>query len=111
MSFRKSFLAAAATTVILGAAGAVQAQTCASDKDCPQGFACHAQAVANPEPSCKPGGDCVKPDGSATTTVVMSCEPKSCNADSDCGAGMVCYSQTSTACSGGSTVTPPACAS
>jgi MYXO-CTERM domain-containing protein len=109
MSFRTSLLAAAAT-MILGTSGAVQAQTCASDKDCPQGYACHSENVAVPQPTCKPGTDCMLPDASETTTVVSFCQPKGCSTDADCGTGMVCNSQTSTACSGGSAVAPPGCA-
>jgi MYXO-CTERM domain-containing protein len=109
MSFRNSLLAAV-TMSILGAAGVARAQTCASDSDCPQGFACNGTTVVVPEPSCPPNTNCPRPDASAPV-VVKACTPKSCNADADCGAGMVCYAQTSTACSGGSAVAPPACAS
>ena len=82
MSFTKSFLGAAATAMILGVASNALAQDCASDKDCPQGFACHASTVANPSTStsCPPDAPCPKaPDASATTTVVMTCEPKACS--------------------------------
>jgi MYXO-CTERM domain-containing protein len=109
MSFRKSFCAAA-VMLILGAAGAVRAQTCVEDRDCPQGFACHAETVVPPTVDCKPGAECVQPDASAPM-VVKSCEPKSCSADADCGTGMVCYEQKSTTCSGGAGVAPPACPS
>jgi MYXO-CTERM domain-containing protein len=109
--FTKSFLGAAVTAMILGLAGRAGAQTCAADKDCPQGLACTATTVVTPVgPSCKPGTDCPPPpDASPATSVVMSCEPRNCNADVDCGDGMVCYSWTSTSCSGGSATTP-ACA-
>jgi MYXO-CTERM domain-containing protein len=104
---RKSFLAAA-VTLILGAAGTVQAQTCASDKDCPQGYACHSETVVAPTPGCKPGAECPPVDAGAPT-VVSFCQAKSCNTDTDCGAGMVCFSQTVGECSGGTGVAAPAC--
>jgi hypothetical protein len=109
MSFRKSFLVAAAS-LILGAAGMAQAQTCASDKDCPQGYTCHADTVVAPTPGCKPGAECGHEDAGAPV-VVSSCVPKSCSADTDCGAGMVCHEEKSVACSGGTAVAPPACPS
>jgi MYXO-CTERM domain-containing protein len=108
MSLRKSFCTVAAAAAVLAIATTASAQTCTQDKDCPQGFTCQSTVVNVAEPDCKPGTECVRPDGSATTTVVMSCEPKMCAGDADCGAGMVCYAQTSTACSGGATA--PACA-
>lgn len=107
MSFKKSFLAAA-TTSILAAAGSAQAQTCASDRDCPQGLACNTSTVVvAPEPSCEPNRPCPKPDASATPMTVMTCGPKSCAADADCGAGMVCYEEKTMACSGGTAVACP----
>jgi len=106
MSFTKSILAAAAT-LILGAAGSARAQTCTSDKDCPQGFGCNVTTVVAPEPSCAPGTKCAQPDASPTPQQVMTCGPRSCNADADCGAGMVCYEQKTMACSGGTAVACP----
>jgi MYXO-CTERM domain-containing protein len=107
MSLTHSLRAAALAASILTAAGqAAYAQTCASDKDCPQGHACHATTVNVAEPDCPPGAPCTKPDASPGPIVVMSCEPKTCAGDADCGAGMVCFAQTSRACSGGAAVAP-----
>jgi MYXO-CTERM domain-containing protein len=109
MSFTKSFLGAAAA-LLLTAGGNAFAQTCTSDANCPQGFACHATTVNAPtESDCGPGATCpARPDASAPPpTVVMSCAPKTCSVDTDCGADMVCFAQAAVACPGSAPAAPP----
>ncbi len=99
--FAKPLLGIAALVTILALPGLTAAQTCVSDSDCAQGLTCQANAVA-PTPACPPEADCFPTD--VPTSPSMSCQPAPCQADTTCGQGMVCHSQTSSVCSGGTTV-------
>jgi hypothetical protein len=104
MSLTKAILGAAVLFTAIGLAAPASAQTCTSDKDCPQSYSCVTSGVLTPPtPACPPNADCAKlaVDGSAEQITIMTCEPKTCSADTDCGAGMVCHSQTEESCSGG----------
>ncbi len=106
---RSKRLLFAITFLLLGFAGSrVSAQSCSSDTDCPQGFACVANGTST-APACK-GTGC--PEAAASDPVISkACQPKACASDADCGTGtgMICYEHKSTACSG-SGGTAPGCA-
>ena len=68
MSLKGSILEAAILFAVVGFAARAIAQTCTSDKDCPQSYSCVASDVATqPAPACPPNADCAKLaiDGSA----------------------------------------------
>lgn len=73
------------------------AQECASDADCPAGFACVGYVQACPD--CPPGVECEPCDPTSTVSV---CEivPASCSTDADCEAGLVCVHFVGESCPG-----------
>ena len=108
MSTTKHILSSALIAASLALhAGNAAAQTCTTDKDCPQSFACvQSGVVSGTTAACPPNADCPKAEPAPAPTPYYSCEPKACGSDADCGPGMVCFTTTSTACSGGAAVPP-----
>jgi hypothetical protein len=106
MSLQQAILGAAVLVATVGLATPASAQTCTSDKDCPQSYSCVTSGVVTePVPACPPNADCAKLVD-AGQIVVMTCEPKACTADADCGAGMICHTDTEQSCSGGGAAAP-----
>lgn len=109
MSLKKAILGSAVLLTVVGFATGASAQTCTSDKDCPQSYSCVTSGVVTqPLPACPPNADCAKLDVDAGQIVIMTCTPKACSTDADCGAGMVCHTETEESCSGGGGA--PSCA-
>jgi hypothetical protein len=93
---------------VLGSAGlvlgwwasAAQAQTCATNTDCPHGFACEVTGgTACAVPACAPNTPC-PPTPPCETQVFRECRPGSCSVDADCALGMVCHTEQIETCSG-----------
>lgn len=78
-------------------APAAAAQECASDADCPAGYACVGYFQSCPD--CPPGVTC---DPCDPTTAVSYCEivPATCASDADCEAGLVCVHFSGESCPG-----------
>jgi hypothetical protein len=108
MSPTKFLLGVTTIAALMGLGRSAAAQTCTTDKDCPQSFTCVDSGVSTepaPAPTCPPGTVCPKPPASTTpATVNKYCQPKACTADANCGPGMVCHTQSYTQCSGGAAV-------
>ncbi|MFL5307049.1 MAG: hypothetical protein ACJ8F1_17665 [Polyangia bacterium] len=89
----------AATFCLLAFAGArVSAQSCNTDTDCPQSYACVASGTST-SPACK-GTGCPADAAASEPVVYKSCQPKACAIDADCGTGMVCFEHKVTSCAG-----------
>ena len=73
------------------------AQECASDADCPAGYACASYAQTCPD--CPPDQVC---DPCDPTTALSVCEivPTTCAADADCEQGLVCVHFVGESCPG-----------
>ena len=110
MSSTKFLLGVTTIAALMGLGGRAVAQTCTTDKDCPQSFTCVDSGVTTepaPARTCPPGTDCPTPPPSTTpATVIKYCQPKACTADANCGPGMVCHTQSYTQCSGGAAIAP-----
>lgn len=82
--------------------GHAQAQSCASDTDCGDGFECKTQSYE----SCTGGGWC-SPEGcfdteyTCETVEYTYCSNKTCVTNADCPATMGCQAQTRWECDGG----------
>ncbi|HET6281939.1 MAG TPA: hypothetical protein VFH73_13275 [Polyangia bacterium] len=101
-----------ASALVMGLGGSAAAQTCTTDKDCPQSFTCVDSGVTTTSgtiaPDCPPGSACPKvAPPPSTPMVIKSCQPKACTADANCGPGMVCHTQSYTECSGGGAAVAP----
>ena len=96
--FAVSFTALGA---LMGAmAPTLHAQECASDGDCPHGFACEITGGTTcASPACRPGQDCPPPPP-CENTVYRECRPGPCSSDMDCATGMVCHSESIGVCGG-----------
>jgi MYXO-CTERM domain-containing protein len=93
-----------ALTGTLLSASPAQAQSCATNAECPQGFACEVTAVSGcAGMACPDGQECPEPPP-CEPQEYRSCMPGPCSSDTDCADGMVCYTQTFESCS-----TSPAC--
>ena len=93
---------------LAGSAAAAHADECATDEDCPIGFACEGLAIACPDaPPCLPGEDCEEPppcpeDGE------LACvpSPTACTSDDDCSGDWTCVTFTYEECWGGDSTDP-----
>ncbi|MFC1642456.1 hypothetical protein ACFL5O_07190 [Myxococcota bacterium] len=93
------FIAVAAVLAAVSVSNIVQAEDCADDADCLQGFECvDVGGVSCTDYDCDPDvEDC--PESVCTEEVNLQCRPASCEEDSDCAADMVCQKTTSRSCS------------
>lgn len=97
-------LIAACAFVALGAGAATaSAQSCETDADCADGFACESYATLDCDegelPPCPDGEDCPEPEP-CEEVEFRECvyQPVACGSDSDCASGDICLSFTYEAC-------------
>ena len=89
-------------------AGTAHADECATDEDCPIGFACEAIDVTCADaPPCLPGEDCEEPPP-CPDDEELACvpSPTACTSDSDCSGDWACMTFTYEECWGESTTDP-----
>jgi len=93
-----SFVAAAAFGLVVLSAPSSHAQTCETDADCSDGFACRVTggSVGCAVPDCPPGETCPEPEP-CEVVEYRECVP-SCETDADCTKGFVCEVTSSTGC-------------
>ena len=96
------------TALLTAAAGTAYADDCASDEDCPTGFACEEFAETCVDaPPCLPGEECPEPEPCGDS-VSYECVPApvACSDDSDCTDDWECFTFTYEECSGGGSTEP-----
>ena len=103
MTPTKQLLWITALSTVLIIPGFAKAQTCTINSDCVQGLTCQAStATPPPTPACPHGVACLPTTTPPAQT--STCLPAPCQTAADCGQAMVCHSETTTTCSGGTTV-------
>jgi hypothetical protein len=113
--FKKWESAAAFAVALVGLTlhGAVQAQDCKTNTDCPKGLECDVVGSSGcagaSTPACEPGKDCPTPApvdaGACQTQEIKACSWATCTKDTDCGDGMVCHTSTNSVCTDTAPVT------